>query len=95
MTTTIKNAMASIGFEPEHMGGNCMAYRRPLHDGELLLTWGDDALLPEDWNDDVVIGRYGTEHGEPLEEERYETVRAFVAATEAGTSLAARFAQNS
>lgn len=71
-------ALAKHGFAAEHTGGNCMAYVRAESDGETMITEGDDAYLPETWDAPATIGRYCREHGEPLEERSYPTVRELV-----------------
>jgi hypothetical protein len=84
-------ALADLGFQAEHTGGNCMAYFRYLGAGpmepHLVITEGCDPILPESWRSPVFLGRYeSAEHGEPSASEEYETVRSFIEAVKAGES---------
>jgi hypothetical protein len=86
----ICEAMASVGFSPQHTGGGCMAYQRDVPDGEILITISEDAMLPDHWDEAILVGRYCFEHGEAIEEEEYESVCAFFAAVAKGDTVATR-----
>lgn len=57
------------GFEKTGTGGNCTAFARVIAGGDtLLVTVPDDAMAPTSEHDAVIVGRYGVEHSEALEE---------------------------
>lgn len=89
----IAQAFARAGFRIEHTGGGCECYRRegPTRgvlgarvDTVEIVTMHDDAILPTDLDDEILIGLY-TRHSwenetgnHPLTQ-RYSTVREYLA----------------
>lgn len=62
-------AYCVLGFELIGTGGNCTAFHKPLGNGRsILITVVDEAEAPADENEPVMVGLYGEDHSEPLDQ---------------------------
>ncbi len=67
---TIRQRLASFGFNEEHTGGGCTAYIRRSGEVEECLTIAGDPAIPTRLRDEITLG---THAGEEYKEEDYET----------------------
>lgn len=81
--------VGELDFEPVGTGGGCEAYQLQLPGGDpkdpphLIITHGEDAVLPEYWGDPLLIGKYKS-MDDDADLVEYPTVRAFEQAVRAG-----------
>lgn len=62
-------AYTVLGFNLIGTGGNCTAFHKSLsRDRYILVTVHDDAMAPSEACEPVMVGLYGPDHSEPLDQ---------------------------